>query len=391
MDTDPTEAAVRRDQPGSQLPAPTKTVVPRWVQVVALVLGTMLISGVASAATPVIVLFTVSSVIALILNPLVGKVGDRFRVRRGVALALVYLAFFLSVLAIVGLLANPVASQVSTIQKEVPTLTSSAGHALDSIQHWFDRHGYQVHIKSQGQSAVSVLQKQLSKSSGDVVSFTQSILQSAAGVVFSLVLVFVISIYMLLYAESIGRLVRKLMPPGDGSPEDDYPTAVQNAVFSYVRGQLLFSFLMGLGAGAAMWIAGAIGLFPQGKTYALFFGVFYGLMELVPYIGPVLGAIPPILVALVNDPLTAVWVALIFVALQQTEGHVVAPQVFGHSLRVNPLLVLFVLLLGASLYGVVGALIALPITAVVRETVDYLRRHVELEPWGSGRTPTPGA
>ena len=140
-----------------------------------------------------------------------------------------------------------------------------------------------------------------------------------------------------------------------------------------------------------MWLAGVIGLFPQGETYAVFFGVFYGLMELVPYIGPVLGAIPPVIVALVNHPLDAVWVGIIFIALQQIEGHVVAPQIFSHSLRINPLLVLFALLLGASLYGVVGALIALPLMAILRATALYLRRHVELEPWGTSQPQPPAS
>jgi predicted PurR-regulated permease PerM len=173
------------------------------------------------------------------------------------------------------------------------------------------------------------------------------------------------------------------MPAGDGSPEDDYALRVQKAVFGYVRGQIMFSLIMGASAGAMLWVLGVLGIFPDGKTYALFFGIFFGLMELVPYIGPVLGAAPPVLVALFNDPLTAVWVTLAFVALQQVEGHVVAPQVFGHHLRINPLLVIFALLVGGELYGILGALIALPLAAVARETVMYLREHVVLEPWGS--------
>jgi predicted PurR-regulated permease PerM len=67
--------------------------------------------------------------------------------------------------------------------------------------------------------------------------------------------------------------------------------------------------------------------------------------------------------------------------LQQLEGHIVAPQIFGHTLRVNPLLVIFALLIGLQLYGVIGALVALPIAAVLRETAVYLRRHLVLEPW----------
>ena len=104
-------------------------------------------------------------------------------------------------------------------------------------------------------------------------------------------------------------------------------------------------------------------------------------MELIPYIGPVLGAAPPVLIALFEDPLTAIWLVLLFVALQQLEGHIVAPLVFGRALRINPLLVIFALLFGAHLYGVIGALVALPLVAMLRETVMYLSQHLRLEPW----------
>ena len=108
-------------------------------------------------------------------------------------------------------------------------------------------------------------------------------------------------------------------------------------------------------------------------------------MELVPYIGPILGALPPVLVALFTNPISALWVVLLFIGLQQLEGHVVAPQVFGHTLRINPILVIFALLLGLQLDGIVGALIALPILSVLRETVVYLSRHLTLEPWDRSR------
>jgi predicted PurR-regulated permease PerM len=105
------------------------------------------------------------------------------------------------------------------------------------------------------------------------------------------------------------------------------------------------------------------------------------VMELIPYIGPLLGAAPPVLVALLGDPVSAIWVALLFVGLQQLEGHVVAPQIFGHTLRINPLLVIFALLLGLQVYGIVGALIALPLLSILRETFVYLSRHLSFEPW----------
>jgi predicted PurR-regulated permease PerM len=138
---------------------------------------------------------------------------------------------------------------------------------------------------------------------------------------------------------------------------------------------------MGTSCGLALYLFGVLSIFPDGSKYAIAFGVFYGVMELVPYIGPILGAIPPIVVALLTHPIAAVWLLLLFVGMQQLEGHVVAPQVFGKTLRINPLLVILSLLIGLQLYGVIGALVALPILSVLRETVIYLNRHLTLEPW----------
>ncbi len=193
-------------------------------------------------------------------------------------------------------------------------------------------------------------------------------------------LVFVLSVYMLLYGSRIGALVRRMMPAG--TKDDDYPTLVQQAVSRYVGGQLLFSVIMGTTVGVALYIFGVLGIFPDGSRYAVVFGVFFGLMELIPYLGPILGALPPILVALFSDPISALWVGLLFLGIQQLEGHVVAPQIFGHTLRINPLVVIFALLLGQHIYGIIGALMALPILSVLRETAFYLSRHVTLERWG---------
>jgi predicted PurR-regulated permease PerM len=145
---------------------------------------------------------------------------------------------------------------------------------------------------------------------------------------------------------------------------------------------------MGSSAAVSLWIFGVIGIFPDGERYALFFGGFYGLMEFIPYIGPIIGPLPAILVALFVHPISAVWVILMFIGLQQLEGHLVAPQLFRISLRINPILIILGLLIGYQIYGIAGALLALPIAAVIRQTVVYLRHHLVLEPWG---TVGPGA
>jgi predicted PurR-regulated permease PerM len=370
--------------PEAQAPPPPAepVVVPRWIQLVGLPLLLLLVFAIVKAAGPVVLLFVTAAVIALILNPLVSAL-QRFHLPRGVAIFCVYLGFLASLAAAGVLLANPISDQVTTLRDDVPSITDSANERLADVQDYFDDKGINVEIKKQGQTALGTLQDKVVGGTDSIVSFGTDLLTKLVTASFGLILVFVLSVYMLIHGERIGSLVRDVMPPGDGSREDDYPSRVVRAVAGYVRGQLLFSFCMGTGAGIGLWIYGITGIFPDGKTYALAFGVFFGLMELVPYVGPFLGATPPLLVALFQDPITAVWVALLFIGLQQIEGHVASPLIFGHALRINPLLVIFALLFGAELFGIIGALVALPVAAVVRETVVYLRQHLVFEPWGT--------
>ena len=383
----------RRMEPttGAAPAPPPKVVVPRWVQLGTLPVALLGLWAVARAAGVVLLIFVIAAVIALMLNPLVKLVHRSTRLPRGLAVAAVYVGFFLALAGGVALLINPVTNQVKRLQRDVPHLVKSANKSLAEFQRTLDREGIKVKIQEQGKTALQTLQKQVLKRSSSIVSFGQDLLQRMVEAGFGLILVIVISIYMLLYADRIGALVRSAMPPGDGSKEDDFALGAQRAVAGYVRAQVVFSLAMGLSAGVALWIFGVTGIFPDGQRYAVFFGVFYGLMELIPYVGPILGGIPPVLVALFSDPLSAVWVVLLLVALQQFEGHVVAPQVFGHTLRINPLIVIFALLLGAALYGILGALVSLPVAAVIRELVIYLRRHLVLEPWGPPEPALAGA
>jgi predicted PurR-regulated permease PerM len=366
-------------------PPPEPLVVPRNVQLVLLLVAALIVFVAARAARNVVLIFIVASLIALILHPLVARLNRWLP--RGLAILAVYLSFFVALAGVGFVLSSPISDQVSSFNRNVPHLVRSANKTLGDVQTFFDKNGIHVQLRKQGKTALQTLQEKVVKGSSSLVSFSGELLKRAAAVSLDLVLIFVLSVYMLVYGRQIGRLVRELMP-GDGTPEDDFPLRVQSAVSGYVQGQLAFSAVMGATAGLALYVFGLLGIFPDGRTYAFAFGAFFGVMELVPFIGPILGALPPIAVALFQDPLTALWVALLFLALQQLEGHIVAPQIFGHALRINPLLVIFALLFGNAIYGLVGALVSLPLAAVFRETVLYVRRHVILEPWN---TPPPAA
>jgi predicted PurR-regulated permease PerM len=215
-----------------------------------------------------------------------------------------------------------------------------------------------------------------------VIDFVEGAAIGTVKFLFSLVLVIVVSIYMLLDMPRLGRVVDRRFPPRP----DSLPllSRIEHSLASYVRGQFLLSLIIGTSAGLGLWILGTLGWVPGADKYAVLFGAWVAVTELIPYVGPWLGAIPPFIYALVVHPVSAIWVGLLFLAIHQIEGHIVVPNVMGSALRLHPLLVIFGLLAGGEIYGLPGALVALPLLAAARAIWEFFSERVKLESWEQG-------
>src|ERR1700747_2316180 len=148
---------------------PPPVVVPRWVQMVMLPLGLLALWELARASGSILLVLIVAGIVALILAPLVRTLERAMP--RGLAITLVYIGFFVLVAAVGFLLANPVASQVTTFEHNIPQISADANRQLANLQTWLDNHGLHVHIQHQGQTALDTLQKYVSKRSSTIVTF----------------------------------------------------------------------------------------------------------------------------------------------------------------------------------------------------------------------------
>jgi predicted PurR-regulated permease PerM len=369
-------------------PASVRIEIPRWAQLVLLPLLLLLVWAVAGAVRHVLFLFLVALLIALLLNPLVRGLG-RAWIPRGPAVGLVYLAFAAVVALAILALATVVVQQTRSASHRVDNyFTTDSGHPpatgaeqdLARFQRWLDRrHLSSVHVQRQGEKFLNQV------GTKDVQKYTSRALRWAEGagltvvtLLFDAILVVVVSIYMLLDMQRLTEAVDRRFPPhGRGG----LIVRMEQAVASYVKGQFLLSLIIGLSAGLGLWILDMVGLMPHGGKYAAAFGAWAGVTELVPYVGPWLGAAPPVLYALVEHPVSALWVALLFLGIQQLEGHLVVPKVMGRSLRLHPLLVIFGLLAGGEIYGFPGILVALPLLAAGRAVWEFFSERVSLEKW----------
>ena len=204
---------------------PPRVEVPRWVQLVVLPLALLALWALARAAGRVLLIFIVAAVIALILNPLVAFL-QRSRLPRGLAVLAVYLAFFLALAGIGFLLANPISNQVNSFTHDLPHIVNEANRRIAKLQAELNQHGIHLHLVKQGKTALQSVQEKVAKSAGKLATSFGSLLTEVANAIFNLVLVFVLSVYMLLYGERIGALVRRVMPDGDG-------TMLQHSLFLY--------------------------------------------------------------------------------------------------------------------------------------------------------------
>jgi predicted PurR-regulated permease PerM len=375
--------------------APPTIQIPRWVQLVGLPILALIVFLVVGKVFHAVFLFIVAALIALLLDPLVRALG-KLRIPRGLSIAIVYLSFAAAVAVVFIALGAIVVDQTQSAANRVDDyLTSESGQPpqtgfeqdVDRFQLWLDTHHLEsVDIREQGQDLAENIQGQdVEKYTTEVIDFVRGAAISIFQLIFSLVLILVVSIYMLLDLGRLKRAADRRWPPSPGKP--GLVIQMESAVAGYVRGQVLLSLIIGTSAGIGLYILGTIGLVEGADTYAVLFGAWVAVTELIPYLGPWLGAIPPIIYALIVDPISAIWVALLFLGIHQIEGHIVVPNVMGSALRLHPLLVIFGLLAGGELYGLPGIFVALPFLAVMRAIWEFFRERIQLEPWQEGVVP----
>jgi predicted PurR-regulated permease PerM len=141
-------------------------------------------------------------------------------------------------------------------------------------------------------------------------------------------------------------------------------TLVDDLLSAYIRGQLLLCLLVGLMATSALLILRV--------DLAVLLGTFAGVFEIIPILGPYLGGIPAVLIALLKRPILALWVALAFFLIQQLENIFLVPRIAGRAVRFHPAVVMIIVVVGSQVAGLLGILVAVPVAAVTRDIFKYL-------------------
>ncbi|GMA16708.1 AI-2E family transporter [Deinococcus metallilatus] len=317
----------------------------------------------------VVVVFAVAYLIAYLANPMLNWL-ERGRVKRGLGVFFVLLVF-IGILALAAALVVTVSAQLITLLQSLPDQIGRLNDLLDRLFGWLGTHGVpgtdnvrtrlteavQTYVQNLGRNIVPLLQNLLS-STGTIFSSIVSI----GGVLGQVVLILLLSIYLMLDYSRVNAALLKAFPRPWQPRVLEFTGLVGTSVGGYVRGQLVIAAFIGV----FVWL----GLTLIGVPSAAAIGFLAGAFNIVPYLGPVIGATPALLLALPFGWVKMLLVVVIFVAANQIEGNFLSPYILSKTTNLHPVAVLLAILVGASLFGFAGALLAVPAVALGKLVLD---------------------
>ncbi len=321
-------------------------------------------------ARPVLVPFVLGLVLAYLLLPLVHwlerHLPARFRnwgIARPLSILLTYLLFALFIAGIVAFVIPAIGPQVGTFVERVPKYYEQLGDLVQEGREWYDTNIPESWKATIEENLSEVAQGIFDQAKDSLVGMVRTVFSSISFLIGLLIVPFWL-FYILQDESRVKSGIMEALHPELRPDVRSLATLIDGVLSAYIRGQLILCLFVGALATVALFVIGI--------PFAPVLGLIAGILEVLPAVGAYLGAIPAILVALATEPVSAIWVAVAFFAIQTIEGFVLVPRISGRSVKLHPALVMVVLVIGGQLAGLWGMLIAVPVTAVLRDVFLYL-------------------
>lgn len=300
--------------------------------------------------------FFIGFVIAWLLNPLVNRLVGK-GMRRIPAIVLVYFLLILFLYFFTLLVIPSIASQINDLVASIPAILSDAQNIINNI---FDKLSATSltnldSVKETFFERISTFAMDLSTNLPELfVSFVKSMVSGIGVILFG----FIIGFYMLFNFDKVNDYLLKVLPKKHREEGKELLSAISISLHSYVKGTLLISFIV--------FVINTIGFSIIGLNAPLMFGLFCGITNLIPYIGPYLGGIPAVLIGLSQGTLTGILVLIFIVIVQTLEGMFLQPIIMSKKMNLSPITIIIMLLIFGAFFGIIGMILATPIAALIK-------------------------
>jgi predicted PurR-regulated permease PerM len=300
--------------------------------------------------------FLVAMIISYMLNPIVNLLHDR-KVPRTAAVLLIY-AVFISVSVVILMNVIPMfMNQVEELNKHMPDLTMRAQSMVD---HFNNNNVLPGSVRDGINKSIASMEKQIEERIADFLNNIGAVVN----VLFIAMIVPFLAFYMMKDLDVFERAALQYVPRASRKHAVRLMKDIDAALGSYIRGQLIVSVCIG--------VLAYIGYLIIGMPYPLLMAGFVSLFDIIPYLGPFFGALPALLMATTMSWKMVLMVILVNMICQNLESNVISPQVVGKSMKMHPLTIILVLLIGGQLAGIVGMILAVPFYAAMKVVVQHV-------------------
>lgn len=287
----------------------------------------------------------ISMILASAMDPLVEWLYRKAKFPRALSVILVYIAFISFVGMVIYFVVPPMVEQFSKLGVRMESLREDLSLRTSSLTKILDQLGVTSGFSALGQNF-----------SRWATGFFQTTVGIFSGIV-EVVAVLAISFYLISSESGMKNFVKSLVPFKHQAYAVRLTEKIQNKISRWLLGQLILS--------GFIFLLTFIGLTILGVKYALALALLAGLLEIIPYLGPILSAVPAVFIAFVQSPPLALFVILLYVVVQQIENFILVPKIMGRTVGANPVIILIAVLVGFKLAGILGVLLAVPIVATV--------------------------
>ncbi len=321
-----------------------------------------IVAWLGSKVTVIFPPLVLAGAIVFILNPFVSAL-NRHGVPRSVGAGIAYLAFF-GIATLLVILAIP------AVQDQADDFADRWPEVQDRIETWIDDRAADLEgtpLEFEREELIERFNTDTDIDIGESVNRVTEIGFQVLEILLIFILAPIFAFYLLVDLPHIRRVTEGLIPPAARHDVILVSRRVNHALGGFFRGQLVVALIVGIMSSIALWLIDL--------PFWLIIGMIAGFFNLIPLIGPWVGGVPAVIIALTTrDPLTAVWAALALLIVQQIDNHFVSPLVMKRAVKLHPVVVMVVLLLGGSLFGFFGLLIAVPVTAAIKIIGGHLWR-----------------
>lgn len=308
--------------------------------------------------------FMISLILAYLLSPVIQYMEKR-KISRTVAIITVYLIFSIMILVFCVRVMPLFLDDLEELVLQLPQYSS----ALQEFFHQLEMDYRRFNLPQSLRDIVDSNIENLSEALTAQLARSYDFLLDLFGRILLLLLVPILTFYLIRDARKLRESFFDLFPGRMRNKLDHVAADIDLSLGAFIRGALLVSLAV-----AALTY---IGLLILGVNFSLVLAIIIGITNMIPYIGPIIGALPAVLVAFLDSPFLALKVIVLIVIIQQAESQLIVPVVIGRSTRLHPLAIILVLLLGGKLFGLSGLILAVPAAIIIRVVAghifDYLK------------------